>query len=88
MWVPNGEESAVDAQEVYRAERDQANLWAKYYFNLRLGVISFFIVSFAAILSYGWTNIFQRGFDDATLKQKFVRAIIIFAADLLAVGVA
>lgn len=74
----------MDGLEIYRVERDSADGWARYYFNLRLGAMTFFVLTLGTLLAYAWANGYNVGFSSASLKQRIARFVILIACDVLA----
>ncbi len=72
-------------EERYRQEKINADIWARYYLNLRLGSLTLLATLLGAMLSFGWIQGFQYQYEATSLQRKILRLLVVFSADTVAI---
>lgn len=62
---------------IYIVAREQANIFSKFYLNLRIAAFSFAVLTIGTVAAFGWNSVFHKSFDVTTDEEKYLRMGII-----------
>lgn len=66
-----------ELQLIYEHEREQANSFTKYYYNLRLTALSFLLVSLGAMSAFIWNEGYRAEYNVLPFVTKMLRLIML-----------